>query len=377
MIIGLPKETRSGEARVAATPEVVKKYVAKKAEVVVERDAGAASSFPDSEYEAAGARIVSRDDAFAADLVLKVACPTPDEATLLEKDALLVSMIDPFGDGQALMDTLAAARVSCIGMELIPRITRAQAMDVLSSQANIAGYRAVVEAAHAYGKLFPMMMTAAGSVPPSKCIVLGVGVAGLQAIATAKRLGAQVEAFDVRPEVREQVQSVGAKWLDLGLDETGAGEGGYAKELSEGGKRKQKEALTRAIPKADIVITTAQIPGRQAPELVTEEAVRNMRPGSVIVDMAAGSGGNCSLSEPDSIIVKHNVVLIGHTNLPSAVANHSSRFFARNLNSLLDLMVVREGDATPSIKYDLEDEIIDAALVTHGGERRWPKKKES
>lgn len=377
MIIGIPKETRPGEARVASTPDVVKKLVARKIEVVVEADAGGASSFPDAEYQAAGAKIVSREEAFAADLVLKVACPSGDEAALLKNGALLVSMIDPFGDGAALIDTLAAAGVSCIGMELIPRITRAQAMDVLSSQANVAGYRAVIEAAHAYGKLFPMMMTAAGSVPPSKCIVLGVGVAGLQAIATARRIGAQVEAFDVRPEVREQVQSVGAKWLDLGLGETGAGEGGYAKELSDEGKRLQKEALTRAIPKADIVITTAQIPGRPAPVLVTEEAVANMRPGSVIVDMAAGSGGNCPLSEPDAIVVKHGVTIIGHTNLPSAVANHSSRFFARNLNSLLELIVVAEGDAPPSVKYDLDDEIVDAALVAHDGAKRWPKKKES
>jgi len=375
MNLGIPKETRSGEARVAATPETAKKFAGRRIEVLVERGAGEASSFPDAEYEAAGARIVSREEAFAADIVLKVACPSVDEAALVRRGALLASMIDPFGAGPAAIDAFAASGASCIGMELIPRITRAQAMDVLSSQANVAGYRAVIEAAHHMGRLFPMMMTAAGSVPPAKCIVLGVGVAGLQAISTARRLGAQVEAFDVRPEVKEQVQSVGAKWLDLGIAESGAGAGGYAKELSEEGKKQQMAALTRALPKADIVISTALIPGRPAPELVTEEAVRNMKPGSVVVDLAAANGGNCKLTEADRAVVKHGVTLIGFTNLPSRVANHSSRFFARNLVNLLDLIVVADEQKNPVLKLDLADEIVDAALVAHAGEKRWPKPK--
>ena len=376
MIIGILKETREGEHRVAATPESVKKLIGLGADVILEKDAGAKSSYPNEQYEAAGVKIVDRGEAAGADVVLKVACPQENEVAEMKEGALLISLLDPFGGRQKLMDVLAEKKVDAIGMELIPRITRAQSMDVLSSQANLAGYKAVVEAAHEFEKLFPMMMTAAGSVPPATCIVLGVGVAGLQAIATAKRLGARVEAFDVRPEVKEQVLSVGAKWLDLGIDESGAGEGGYAKELSEEGKKKQKEALTRELARADIVITTALIPGRPAPELVTEEAVKSMKPGSVIFDMAAANGGNCKLSEPDKVVQKHGVTIIGYTNLPSMVSNHASQFYARNLMNLLQIIIQKEDGGEAKAVLNLEDEIIDKALTTQNGERRWPPKKD-
>ncbi len=373
MQIGVAKEIREGEARVATTPDSVKKLCAWNVEVVIESGAGDASSYPDEHYEKAGAKIGNRDEVFACDVVLKVACPTEEEVGAIKEGGTLVSCIDPFGEGKACIAKLAEKKASAIGMELIPRITRAQAMDILSSQANIAGYKAVLEAVHHFGKMMPMMMTAAGSVPPAKVIVLGAGVAGLQAIATAKRLGAQVEAFDVRPEVREQIESVGAKFLDLGIDESGSGEGGYAKELSEEGKQRQKVALTKAIPRADIVITTAQIPGRPAPVLVTEEAVGNMKPGSVIVDMAAGSGGNCPLSEAGKVVVKNGVTLVGYTDFPSRVACHSSQFFARNLVNLLELIIDAKAEGGPALKWDLEDPIIDGALVTHEGQVRWPK----
>ncbi|MCB2154618.1 Re/Si-specific NAD(P)(+) transhydrogenase subunit alpha [bacterium] len=374
MKVGVLKEIREGENRVAATPDSIKKLLPKGVEVLVETGAGDHCSISDPLYEAAGAKVVSREEAAAADIVLKVQCPLEEELSLLKEGTLLITMIDPFGDGPDIMDKLAAAKVNCFGMELVPRITRAQVMDVLSSQANVGGYKAVLEAAHHYTKMFPMLMTAAGSVPPSKCMILGVGVAGLQAIATARRLGAQVEAFDVRPEVKEQILSLGAKFLELGIDESGSGSGGYAKELSEESKQKQKDALTRELARADIVITTALIPGRPAPELVTEEAVKNMKEGSVIVDMAAARGGNCPLSEADKVVVKHGVTLIGHTNLPSMVPNHSSLFFARNLVSTLELFLKKEEDKT-TLTVDFEDEIVDAAMVCYDGKRRWPKQE--
>ncbi|MBI5154751.1 Re/Si-specific NAD(P)(+) transhydrogenase subunit alpha [Candidatus Poribacteria bacterium] len=373
MKIGIPKETSAGERRVAATPDSVKKLLAMGAEVLVEAGAGQGSYITDEQFTAAGARIAATAEAFGADIVLKVAAPSVAELAAYRAGALSVSLMDPHGKGKALVPQFAAAKVNAVALELIPRITRAQSMDVLSSQANIAGYKAVIEAAQHYGGLFPMMMTAAGSVPPAKVVILGAGVAGLQAIATARRLGAQVEAFDVRPEVREQILSLGAKFLDLGIEESGSGQGGYAKELSDDSKRKQQEALSRQLAKADIVITTALIPGRPAPVLVTEEAVKNMRPGSVILDMAAAQGGNCPLTVAEEVVIRHNVILIGHTNLPSLVANHSSRFFARNMVSLLELFIQKR-DGAVSIKYDIEDEIVAAALVAQDGVERWPKK---
>jgi NAD(P) transhydrogenase subunit alpha len=375
MRIAVPVERRAGEARVALTPTAARKLIAAGAQVIIEQGAGRTADFPDSEYEAAGARIVAGDVFAGADIVLKVRCPLPGEAERLNAGALLVCLLDPFGEGCSLFEGCAARGVSVLALERIPRITRAQTMDVLSSQANIAGYRAALEAATRFRKLVPMMMTAAGSVPPARAFVLGVGVAGLQVIATLRRLGAAVEAFDVRPEVREQIVSVGAKVLDLGIEESGAGEGGYARELSEEGKARQRAALTRELARADIVVTTALIPGRPAPELVTEQAVRSMRPGSVVVDMAAAAGGNCALTEPDQVVERHGVTLVGFTNYPALVAHHASQFFARNLLALLELIVTPEEGSGAKRTLNVQDEILDAALVVHEGAVRWSPPK--
>lgn len=368
-------ERRAGEARVALTPAAAKKLTGAGAQVFVEQGAGRAADFPDAEYEAAGARIVADDVLANAEIILKVRCPLPDEAARLPIGSLLVCLLDPFGEGRDLFDVSAARRVSLLALERIPRITRAQTMDVLSSQANIAGYRAALEAAARFRKMVPMMMTAAGSVPPARAFVLGVGVAGLQVIATLRRMGAVVEAFDVRPEVREQILSVGAKVLDLGIEESGAGEGGYARELSAEGKARQKAALTRELARADIVVTTALIPGRPAPELVTEEAVRSMKPGSVVVDMAAAAGGNCPLTEPDQVVERHGVTLVGFTNYPALVAHHASQFFARNLLALLELIVTPEEGSGAKRTLNVGDEVLDAALVVHEGAIRWSPPK--
>lgn len=370
MRVGIPREVREGENRVAATPDSVKKILGLGVEVVIEAGAGAAAFFPDGEYEAVGATVGTIDDAFGAEVVLKVACPTKEEAARITKGHLLVSLMDVFGDGPEVFETVAAAGGTAIGLELIPRITRAQAMDVLSSQANLAGYKAAVEAAHHFGKLFPLMMTAAGSTPQAKAVILGAGVAGLQAIATARRLGAAVEAFDVRPEVREEIQSLGARFLDIQLEESGAGEGGYAKELSKSSQELLVEALARELPKRDIIISTAQIPGRPAPLLVSEDAVKAMKPGSVVVDLAAGSGGNCAFSKPDEVVVVHDVTIVGHTNLPARMPHHASMFFARNHLNLLNLLIPK-GDEGPSLNVDLDDEILTAAVAVHDGTVRW------
>jgi NAD(P) transhydrogenase subunit alpha len=355
---------------VAATPDSVKKILGLGVEVLIESDAGAEAFFPNSEYEAVGAKVGSIDDAFGSDIVLKVACPTLEEAARVGKGRLLISLMDIFGDGPKVFDAIAAAGGSAIGLELIPRITRAQAMDVLSSQANLAGYKAAVEAAHHFGKLFPMMMTAAGSTPQAKAVILGAGVAGLQAIATARRLGAAVEAFDVRPEVREEIQSLGARFLDIKLEESGAGEGGYARELSKSTQERLLDALTRELPKRDIIISTAQIPGRPAPLLVTEEALKAMKPGSVIVDLAAGSGGNCALSKPDEVVIAHGVTIVGYTNLPARMPHHASMFFARNHLNLLNLLIPKSEEGA-TLNLDLEDEILTAAVAVHAGQVRW------
>ncbi|MFQ5673375.1 MAG: Re/Si-specific NAD(P)(+) transhydrogenase subunit alpha [Nitrospinales bacterium] len=373
MKIGVPKESGSGEKRVAATPDSLKRLRAKCKElkVLVESGAGAQAFFPDAEYTAVDAEIVDTQTAFDADIVLKVQRPTESEVALMHRGALLISHIEPFND-DGLMEKLAEAGVNAIGLELIPRISRAQSMDALSSQANIAGYRAVLEAAVHHGRFFPTMMTAAGSAKPARLVVLGAGVAGLQAIATARRLGCNVEAFDVRPEVKEQVQSLGAKFIDLDLgDEDGAGEGGYAKELSEEGKARQQQALTERLKKADVVVSTALIPGRPAPELITEDAVKGMAPGSVIVDLAAANGGNCRLTEAGKTVVKHNVTLIGNTNFPAAMPADASNFFARNLVNLLSILIKAEDP--PTLNLDLQDEIVDKALVTHEGTVRFKR----
>ncbi|MGK5083278.1 Re/Si-specific NAD(P)(+) transhydrogenase subunit alpha [Bdellovibrionota bacterium FG-1] len=372
MKIGIPKEMRAGETRVAATPDSIKKLIKKGLEVCVQKTAGLGAGFRDEDYVAVGAQVADADVIFGADIVAKFHKPTGDEIKMMKKGGLLVSFIEPFSQ-EGTIENLAAAGVDCLGMELIPRTSRAQSMDALSSQGNIAGYRAVIEAAARYGRFMPLMMTSAGSAKQARVIVLGAGVAGLQAIATARRLGALVEAYDVRAEVKEQILSLGAKFIELDVGEEGSGTGGYAKELSEEGKRKQQQLLLEKLKKADIIITTANVPGRRAPTLVSEEAVKGMRMGSVIIDMAAPSGGNCPLTEADRVVVKHGVTIVGWTNYPGMVAADSSSFYAGNLGHLLGIMVDTK-DGKTSLKLDLQDDIIAAALVTHNGTVRLAKR---
>jgi len=296
----------------------------------------------------------------------------PEQADLeqMKSGTLLIGFLNPYGDPDFLQQ-LAQRGIDGCAMELIPRISRAQSMDALSSQANIAGYRAVIEALHHYSRFVPLMMTSAGTAKPARIVVLGVGVAGLQAIATARRLGGQVEAFDVRSETREQVTSLGAKFIDIDLGEQAEGEGGYAQELSAEAKQRQQEGLTKRLQQADIIITTAQIPGKPAPVLVTEETVKGMRPGSVIVDMAAANGGNCPLSEADQVVTRHGVTLVGDTNLPARLANDASSFYGRNLTHLLELLLQAEESTTATVNLDLDDEIIVGCLAVHAGKLRF------
>jgi NAD(P) transhydrogenase subunit alpha len=368
MIIGLPRETRPNETRAALVPDTVKKLRKKGFQVIVESQAGVKAGFPDEAYVNEGAEIADGKKVYQSDIVLKVHKPTVEEIGQLKKGALLICFIEPYHrDGT--LEKLAQADVNVLAMELIPRTSRAQSMDALSSQANIAGYRAVIEAAAQYGRFFPLMMTSAGSSKPAKLLVLGAGVAGLQVIATARRLGAAVEAYDVRAEVKEQIQSLGAKFVELEVGEEGSGQGGYAKELSEEAKKKQQLLLTEKIKKCDIVISTANIPGRKAPVLISEDAVKGMRAGSVIIDMAAGSGGNCPLTEPDQVVNRHGVVLVGWTNYPGKVASDSSAFYGGNLVSLLSLVIENKSDKL-NLNINLEDDIVAAALVTHLGQVR-------
>ncbi len=367
MKIGVPAETRAAEARVAATPETVKKLVAARHEVVVQSGAGVGASVPDAAYEAAGAVIADAASAFAADLVLKVRRPSPEELALIRPGAAVVGMMEPFD--RAGLEQLAAAKATAFALEAAPRTTRAQSMDVLSSQANIAGYKAVMIAASTYQRFMPMLMTAAGTVKAARVVILGVGVAGLQAIATAKRLGAVIEASDVRPPVKEQVESLGAKFIDVPYEtdeerEIAKGEGGYARPMPESWMKRQAAAVAERIKQADIVITTALIPGRKAPVLVTEEMVKSMKPGSVIVDMAVEQGGNCPLSEAGRTVTKHGVLLVGETNLPSMVAADASALYARNVIDFLKLVI----DDAGALKIDLEDDIVKACLVTRDGQ---------
>lgn len=368
----VPKECAPGETRVAATPETVKRYLKAGLEVSVEIGAGAGSHIRDEAYREAGATLVAGDRAAwgAADLVVKVGPPRAhpklgaDEATLLKEGAVLVCHVWAHKN-LPLVRTLAARKVSALAMELIPRITRAQTMDALSSQANVAGYKAVLLAATRLGKYFPLLMTAAGTVQPARVVVMGAGVAGLQAIATARRLGAVVEVSDIRPEVKEQVQSLGGRFIDLPMQESGAGEGGYAKQMSEDFLARQRAIIAARIAAADVVITTAQIPGRPAPRLVTEEMVRGMREGAVIVDLAADSGGNCELTESGKEVVKHGVLVLGYSDLPTTVPEDASQLYARNVLALVSTCV-KEG----ALKLDLEDEVIAGSLLTHAGEVR-------
>src|SRR5881628_4177988 len=360
MKIGVPKETMPGETRVGLVPETVGRLAKAGNTLVVERGAGVASAFPDDAYEKAGARIV--DNAFDAELVAKVQRPTDAEIGKLRAGTVLIALLQPLVNTD-LARTLAERSVTAFSMDAIPRITRAQPMDALSSQATVAGYKAVLLAAAALPKFFPMLTTAAGTIAPAKAFVIGAGVAGLQAIATARRLGAVVEAFDTRPVVKEQVQSLGAKFLEVDLGETGEGAGGYAKELSEEAHRKEVELLAKAVKENDIIITTAAIPGRPAPKLITADMVRSMKPGSVIVDLAAETGGNTELTEAGKVIDVDGVRIDGTTNLPSTMPYHASQMYSRNVASLLGLLLTKDA----RLNLDLGDEVIKGTVITHDG----------
>jgi NAD(P) transhydrogenase subunit alpha len=367
MRAGIPKETRPGETRVAIVPDGAARLQKLGFEVLVEAGAGAASGAPDDVYVAKGARIAPRAEVLGCELVLGVNVPAE---TGYARGALLVCMADPLGD-PAGVKKLAEQGVSCLALELVPRISRAQSMDVLSSQANIAGYKAVLLAAARSTKLFPLLMTAAGTVRPAKVFVLGAGVAGLQAIATAKRLGAMVEAFDIRPETKQEVESLGARFIALDVARDARAEGGYARELTAEEKERQTALMAAHVQAADVVITTAQVPGRRAPRLVPADVVRGMKPGAVIVDMAAESGGNCELSRPGEEVVEKGVVILGPRNLPGSAAHAASQLYSNNVLSLLGL-VVRDG----RIVLDLEEEVVRASLVCHQGELTSERVKE-
>ena len=367
MLIGIPMETTAGESRVAVTPETVKKLKAQGHTLRVQSGAGVAASVTDEAYVAAGAEITDAAGALGAEMVLKVRSPNADERALMKPGAVLVGMLNPFDkDGlQAMTDS----KLTAFALEAAPRTTRAQSMDVLSSQANLAGYKAVMIAADKYQRIFPMLMTAAGTVKAARVVILGVGVAGLQAIATAKRLGAVIEASDVRPSVKEQVESLGAKFIDVPYEtaeekEAAEGVGGYARPMPQSWLDRQKAEVAKRVAAADIVITTALIPGRAAPVLVTEDMVKAMKPGSVIVDLAAAQGGNCPLTEANRTVVKHGVTLVGETNLPALVAADASALYARNVIDFLKLVINKEGQ----FHIDLEDDIVKACLMCREGQ---------
>jgi len=367
MRIGVPAESVAHEARVALVPDIVKKLVQTGQEVQVESGAGKGASFADADYEAAGATIAQDRKSLmqTADLVVKVQAPTLEEAEWLREGSVLISFLQPVRDRE-VVELLARRGVTAISMHRIPRITRAQTMDALSSQSNIAGYKAVLVGASALSKLLPMMVTAAGTIRPSSVFVLGAGVAGLQAIATAKRLGAIVTAFDVRPVVKEQVESLGARFLEVELaDKDTETSGGYAKELSEESHRKEQALLHETLRNVDIAITTALIPDRPAPILITAEMVGDMKAGSVIVDLAAEAGGNCELTEPGERVVRNGVTIIGDLNLPSTVAVHASQMYSRNIVTLIDELL-QDG----ALVIDLENDVVGPSTITHRGETR-------
>ena len=367
MRIGIPAESRLGETRVAATPETIKKYVAAKHQVIVQSGAGVASSITDEAYQSAGAQIGSAAEAFGAELILKVRAPSAEERGLIKSGTVLVGMLNPFdADNIAAM---AAHGISAFALEAAPRISRAQSLDVLSSQANIAGYKAVMLAANTYQRFMPMLMTAAGTVKAARVLIMGVGVAGLQAIATAKRLGAVIEASDVRPPVKEQVESLGAKFIDVPYEtdeerEIAKGTGGYARSMPAAWMERQAALVHERAKQADIIITTALIPGRKAPILISEETVKAMKPGSVIVDMAVEQGGNCPLSELGKTVTKYGVHIIGEPNLATLVAADASALYARNVLDFLKLIIDKEA----ALAINREDEIVVATLVCSGGE---------
>ncbi len=371
MLIGIPAETAAGETRVAATPETVKKLKAQGHTLRIQSSAGVAASVTDAAYVAAGGDITDAAGALGCELVLKVRSPSDGECALMKPSTTLVGMLNPFD--AAGLQKLAIAGLTAYALEAAPRTTRAQSMDVLSSQANIAGYKAVMMAADKYRRFFPMLMTAAGTVKAARVVILGVGVAGLQAIATAKRLGAVIEASDVRPSVKEQIESLGGKFIEVSYDtpeekEAAVGVGGYAKPMPPSWLARQQVEVAKRVALADIVISTALIPGRAAPTLITEDMVKSMKPGSVIVDIAAGKGpnggGNCPISEADKTVVKHGVTLIGETNLAALVAADASALYARNVIDFLKLIINKEG----ALHVDMEDDIVVACLMAQGGE---------
>jgi NAD(P) transhydrogenase subunit alpha len=362
MRIGVRKETAAGEHRVALVPEVVGKLKAKGLDVLVEAGAGAGALLPDDAFAEAGAELTGDiGQIWASDVVLAISPPDAEAIGRLGSGSILIGFLAPLSSPETTR-ALAAAGATAFAMESIPRISRAQAMDALSSQSNIAGYKAALLGAEEMGRFYPMLMTAAGTIPPAKVLVLGVGVAGLQALATARRLGARTTGYDVRPEVAEQVESLGAMWLDLGLE--ASGEGGYARELTDAERATQQQALTDAIKGFDVVITTALVPGRPAPRLVTAEAVEGMKPGSVIVDLAGETGGNCELTVPGETVIRHDVKILSPLNLPAGMPEHASQLFARNVLALLELLVAEDG----TLHLDFDDEIIAGACIVRDGE---------
>jgi NAD(P) transhydrogenase subunit alpha len=363
MRIGVPKEITPGETRVALVPDVVGRLRARGLEIVVQSGAGDGALLPDAAFQEAGAALAGGErphQVWGADLVLKISPPDLEEIAELGPESLLVGFLAPLTSPRTTR-ALAERGGTAIAMEAIPRISRAQSMDALSSQANVSGYKAALLGADQLGRFYPMLMTAAGTIPPAKVLVLGAGVAGLQALATARRLGARTTGYDVRPEVAEQVRSLGAAWLDLGVE--AGGEGGYARELTQEERTAQQQALTDAIKGFDVVITTALVPGRPAPKLVTEEAVRGMKPGSVIVDLAGESGGNCELTEPGQTVARHDVWIAAPLNLPAGMPEHASQLFARNVLALIEL-IVHDGE----LKLDFEDPIIANSCIVRDGE---------
>ncbi|MFO5475685.1 MAG: Re/Si-specific NAD(P)(+) transhydrogenase subunit alpha [Dolichospermum sp.] len=378
MKIAVAKEIEICERRVALIPETVAKLVKQGLEVFVEAGAGEKAFFTDADYETAGAKIISDSAQLwsEADILLKVSPPQTREdgraeIELLKPESVLISFLNPLGN-PVIAQQLANRQITALSMELIPRSTRAQSMDALSSQASLAGYKAVLIAAAALPKYFPMLTTAAGTIAPAKVFIMGAGVAGLQAIATARRLGAVVEAFDIRPAVKEEVQSLGAKFVEVKLEEETVAAGGYAKEISEDSKKRTQELVASHFKNADIVITTAQVPGRQAPRLVTEEMVAQMKPGSVIVDLAAEQGGNCACTEAGKDIIWNGVTIIGPINLPSSMPVHASQLYAKNITSLMQLLIKDK-----ALQINFDDDIVAAACVTHGGEIRNQRVKDA
>ncbi|MDJ0974852.1 MAG: Re/Si-specific NAD(P)(+) transhydrogenase subunit alpha [Planctomycetota bacterium] len=383
MQIAVLRETREGETRVGLIPEVVSRLIRADHSVVVESGAGVAAGFLDAAYEKAGATVAT-DAAGAldgADLVVRIQVDGPDEIAPLPEGVTLVSFIWPVTNTD-VVKALVDKKISAFAMDCVPRITRAQSMDALSSMSTVAGYRAALFGAQHLGKFFPMLMTAAGTIPPGRVVVIGVGVAGLQAIATCRRLGAIVEAYDIRAEAREQAKSLGADAIEVELEESGEGEGGYAKELSEAGKQKLAEKLAERIKIADCVITTALVPGRPAPRLIEAATVEQMKPGAVIVDLAAETGGNCELTEPGQVVTKHNVTIVGTLNLPATMPTDASRMYSKNIEEIVrhltpDAPGEGEAPSDEKVHLDFEDEITDGSFVAHAGDVRHAATREA